>query len=83
MDIWIATDSVNQDGVLSAIREFAFPNAPDDLLHEPDAMIRMGVPPLRIEVLKSISGVDFEDCWPRRVSLQAEEIEVPLIFETQ
>jgi hypothetical protein len=59
MDIWIASDEGNQQRVLQAIRDFACPSAPDDLLREDDAMVRMGLPPLRIEVLKKISGVDF------------------------
>ena len=54
MDIWIASDPDNQRRVLHAIRDFAFPAAPEDLLHEPDAVVRMGLPPLRIEVLKKI-----------------------------
>ena len=79
MDIWVAGDAVNVERVMSAIRAFGFADATADLLHEPDAMIRMGVPPLRIEVLKSISGVEFEDCWPRRVFVHDEELDVPMI----
>src|ERR1700722_7795570 len=70
MDVWIAVDSDNQKRVLQAIRDFAFPSAPDDLLIEDNAMVRMGQPPLRIEVLKRISGVEFEDCWLRRVMIE-------------
>lgn len=79
MDLWIAPDEENQPRVIAAIREFAFPQAPDDLLAESDAMVRMGVPPLRIEVLKSISGVEFEACWIRRTSIQAGELTIPMI----
>jgi len=79
MDIWIASDADNRIRVLDAIRDFAFPAAPDDLLLEPDAMVRMGVPPLRIEVLKKISGVEFEDCWPRRVIVDDDELRIPAI----
>jgi len=64
---------------LQAIRDFAFPAAPDDLLHEDDAMVRMGLPPLRIEVLKKISGVEFEDCWPRRVVIEDDDLRIPII----
>jgi hypothetical protein len=39
----------------------------------------MGVPPLRIEVLKKVSGLDFEDCWPRRVSLETGDLTIPMI----
>ena len=49
MDLWIASDGNNRQKVLQAIRDFAFPAAPDDLLGEDDAMVRMGLPPLRIE----------------------------------
>ena len=42
-------------------------------------MLRMGVPPLRIEVMRSISGVNFEDCWPRRVVIEDEELQIPMI----
>jgi hypothetical protein len=79
MDIWIASDAENQLRTLDTIRQFAFPDAAADLLNEPDAMVRMGMPPLRIEVIKSISGVDFEECWPRRVSVHDGELEIPMI----
>jgi hypothetical protein len=79
MDIWVASDPENLRRVLDAIRDFGFPAAPDDLLHEPDAMVRMGVPPLRIEVLRKISGVEFEDCWPRRVMIDDDELRIPAI----
>jgi hypothetical protein len=79
MDIRVASDPENLRSVLQAIRDFGFPGAPDDLLHERDAMVRMGVPPLRIEVLKQISGVEFEDCWPRRVLIDDEDLQIPSI----
>ena len=79
MDIWIASDGANQQRVLHAIRDFAFPAAPDDLLSSDDAMVRMGVPPLRIVVLKKISGVDFENCWPRRVTIEDDDLRIPTI----
>jgi hypothetical protein len=65
--------------VANAIRDFGFPAAPDDLLHEPDAMVRMGVPPLRIAVLRRISGVEFEDCWLRRVTIDDGDLRIPAI----
>lgn len=79
MDVWIASDPENLRRVLQAIRDFAFPAAPDDLLDEADAMVRMGVPPLRIEVLRKISGVEFEECWPRRVIIDDDDLRIPAI----
>lgn len=79
IDIWIASGSENQARVIEAVREFAFPGVADDILDEPDAMLRMGVPPLRIEVLKLISGVEFEGCWERRVFLEDGDLTIPMI----
>jgi len=79
MDVWIASDPDNLRRVLQAIRDFAFPAAPDDLLDEADAMVRVGVPPLRIEVLRKISGVEFEDCWPSRVVIDDDDLRIPAI----
>ena len=79
MDVWIAVDADNQQRVLQAIRDFALPAAPDDLLIADDAMVRMELPPLRIEVLKKISGVEFEDCWLRRVIVDDDELKIPTI----
>jgi hypothetical protein len=79
MDIRVASDSENLCRVLHAIRDFGFFSAPDHLLAEEDAMVRMGVPPMRIEVLKKISGVEFEDCWLRRVIIDDGDLQIPTI----
>lgn len=39
----------------------------------------MGIPPLRIEILNSVSGLRFEDAWKRRVIRQMDGLEVPTI----
>jgi hypothetical protein len=79
LDIWVASDNENRRRVIDAVRDFGFRSATDDILDQPDAMLRLGVPPLRIEVLQSISGVQFEDCWARRVTVAYEDIAIPFI----
>ena len=39
----------------------------------------MGVPPIRIEILTSISGVEFEACYREKEMIRIEEIMVPVI----
>lgn len=79
IDVWIEPTSENQTRVIEAIREFGFAGTPLDVFDSPDATLRMGNPPLRIEVLKSITGVAFDACWGRRVELDIEDIQVPMI----
>ena len=39
----------------------------------------MGTPPLRIKILTSISGVEFQDCYPERVEDDIDGVSVKLI----
>jgi hypothetical protein len=39
----------------------------------------MGVPPIRIEILTSISGVEFESCYAEKEMVPIEEMVVPVI----
>jgi len=39
----------------------------------------MGVPPLRIEVITSIDGVIFEECYKRKHSVIVDDIQVNFI----
>jgi hypothetical protein len=66
-------DSTTADSaarLVSAIRVFGFdaPELSEDLFMRPDQIIRLGVPPVRIEILTSIAGVEFDECAPRAVS---------------
>ena len=39
----------------------------------------MGVPPFRIEIITSVSGVSFDECHASRVSAVIDGVPVPLI----
>jgi hypothetical protein len=53
MDIWIGVYASNAKRVANVIREFGMPEEliTEDLFLEKDKVIRMGVPPVRIEVI--------------------------------
>ncbi|MFN7986254.1 MAG: DUF6036 family nucleotidyltransferase [Thermoanaerobaculia bacterium] len=85
IDIWVRRSPENAEKVVSAIRAFGFevPALSVDLLLKPDQVVRMGLPPLRIEVLTSVSGVEFEDCWRAReeMLLDGEPVWVPSLAD--
>lgn len=67
LDVWIATDLPNAQRVKAALVKFGFAHDParaEDLT-TPNRIFRMGVPPVRIEVLTAVSGVTFKDCFGR------------------
>jgi hypothetical protein len=80
MDVWVDATPENAERLVMALREFGFdvPELEPDLFLQPDRVVRMGHPPLRIELLTSVSGVDFSDCYSARE--QDEIDETPVYF---
>ena len=68
IDIWIARTAENAEKVVAALKDFGFavPELRVELFLKEDQVIRMGIAPMRIEILTSISGVAFEECYPAR-----------------
>ena len=80
-DVWIRQTPENTANVVTALREFGFSDpelSPDSLLQEL-SVARMGVPPLRIEVITTISGVTFDECYPQRVMDTLDGVPVNVI----
>jgi len=78
--VWVDATLDNAERLVAAIDRFGFdvPELNPDLFLEPDRVVRMGQPPLRIEILTSVSGVTFSECYPTR---ERDEIdEVPVFF---
>ena len=81
MDIWIARNPENAENVVTSLREFGFdlPDLSADLFLKEDVIVRMGVPPVRIELMTTISGVTFQECYTERVVAELDGVQVSLI----
>jgi len=81
LDLWIATDPSNARAVYDALKEFGAPLAnltPADF-EAPGHYYKMGNPPYRLDVLMSVSGLEFEDAWPRREEVRLGGVTVPFL----
>lgn len=81
MDIWIAIHPDNAQKMVEVLKEFGFspPELSKELLLKKDKVIRMGNPPLRIEILTTISGIQFEECYAQRTKDFIDGVEISLI----
>jgi len=81
IDIWIASNPQNAQHIILALKEFGFdvPELNPDLFLKPDSIVRLGVPPLRIELSTTISGVAFGECYKARVTEVMDGIKVNII----
>ena len=81
IDIWVAMHADNAEKIVRVLREFGFenPELSKELFLKDRQIIRMGVPPIRIEICTSISGVEFDHCYKNRVTDNLDGVEVDLI----
>lgn len=64
-----------------AIRAFGFeqPTLTPALLSTPGNIVRMGCPPIRVEVFNEIPGVLFDECHLRRASMTIDGLAIAVI----
>lgn len=69
LDVWIRPSAENAARVLAALRAFGAPlqDLRERDLAEPGLIFQIGVAPVRIDIVTSISSVDFESAWTRRL----------------
>ncbi|MBI5281575.1 MAG: nucleotidyltransferase [Candidatus Solibacter usitatus] len=76
-DLWVDPSPENARAVFQALAEFGAPlgeTSPEEFA-VPDLVFMMGVAPAKIDVMTSISGVQFAEAWERRQRVACNDIE--------
>ncbi len=84
LDIWVDTERANAKAVFEALRDFGAPltdMTEDDFAHE-GYFYQMGMPPVRVDILMSVSGLEFAEAWGNRVETDIDGIIVPFISKS-
>jgi len=82
LDIFIQSDPENGEAVFRALAEYGAPlegMTAADFCNKPDSVFQIGVPPVRIDILQSISGVTFDQAWENRITAFIDEIPTNVI----
>ena len=68
IDIWVRPTEENAKRVWAALKRFRCPmfDLTVEDLHAPDIVFQIGIAPNRIDILTSITGVDFDTAWSER-----------------
>ncbi len=81
LDVWILVESDNAERLVGALDDFGMESVglkPSDFM-EPEVVIQLGFPPVRIDLLTSASGVDFQESWSRRMTIAVGSVEAGFI----
>jgi hypothetical protein len=76
LDLWVRATPDNARRVLEALRSFGAPlfDLSIEDLTRPEVVFQIGVVPVRIDLLTSISGVAFEEAWEGRTHASVEGV---------
>lgn len=81
LDIWVRSTPDNARRVYAALADFGAPLAgivPNDF-STTDVVYQIGLPPSRIDVLTSLTGLTFAEAWPRRAEVTLAGVRVALL----
>jgi len=81
LDVWIEMRPDNAANIVKALDQFGFGSldlkASDFLV--PDQVIQLGYPQNRIDVLTTLPGVDFANCYASRIEVEVDGVRVNFI----
>jgi hypothetical protein len=71
LDVWVSPQQDNPAKVLGALSDFGAPlsDLTIDDLSTPGTVFQIGLPPLRIDIITNIDGVEFAEAWRDRVEI--------------
>lgn len=83
LDVWVEPSNENASRVWTALMAFGAPvtslDITDATLAEVDVVVQIGVPPRRIDLLTSVSGLDFATAWDTRLTSAVAHLAVPFL----
>jgi hypothetical protein len=78
IDFWVRSTPENAERVIAALRAFGFGDVGlsvgDFTRH--GSVVQLGRPPNRIDLLTSLSGVDFEEAWESKIAAALDGLPV-------
>nr|WP_169315661.1 hypothetical protein [Haliscomenobacter hydrossis] len=71
----------NASKIVSVLQDFGLPGANDliDAFQNEKRVVGMGMPPYKIEVITSIDGVQFDECFSKKQIVEIEGIPINFI----
>jgi hypothetical protein len=85
VDVAVACSTENASRCVRALEEFGFSDEALDerlFLCENRNVVRLGFPPIKIEILNYLEGVDFEKAYARRLVIGFEDVPINVISLT-
>ena len=81
LDVWVHRSGANAEALFRALAQFGAPLKglqPADFT-EPDVFYQVGIEPVRIDVMTSVSGLEFTRAWERRLVVDFDGVHAAVL----
>ena len=81
MDVWVKPEAKNIERLLLVLSAFGFASVglKESDFMQPEAVVQLGYPPARIDLLTAIDGVAFDVCFERKMTVEIDGVMIPVI----
>ena len=84
MDIWVKRDSFNYQRIVDAFKEFGMPvfdMTEENFLNHPNwDVFTFGLPPSAIDIMVSLKGLDFKECYKRATFFDEDGLQIRTLY---
>jgi hypothetical protein len=81
IDLWVRPTPDNAARTWRALQRFRAPlsKMKQSDFAEPEVLYQIGLPPSRIDIMTSVTGLDFDAAWPNRIMAAFGDVAVPVL----
>jgi predicted nucleotidyltransferase len=81
INFWLAISKDNAHKTVEALNEFGFGslNITDEDFLQHDLVLQLGYPPVRIDLLTSLTDLDFDECYPKAIKANIDGIDAYIL----
>lgn len=85
LDLFVRSDPMNAQRIISALRDFGFESVGLTVadFEQSDNVIQLGVPPVRVDIVTSLTGISWESAFHERVPGRYGDVQVDYIGRKQ
>jgi len=81
IDFWVWVDKKNAEQIMKTLQDFGFSSLEineEDFL-SPGYVVQLGHPPARIDLLTSVTGLEFEECYASRDHVDIQGVGIDFV----
>lgn len=81
IDLWVKPSQDNAGRTWRALQRFRAPlsKMTSGDFAEPEVLYQIGLPPSRIDIMTSVTGLEFDTAWPNRIMATFGDVDVPVL----